>query len=186
VLQDALVNIPVPGSNYPDPTLTYTSLANWDGSSRDPADATRDLRNQGVFAFGIPTAPGDVPTTGTGTYTAAMQGSTTTLGDYLEGSATLTFDFGQGTLNGEMQPLISDGWDLHPLGVYTFSKTVFGVGSTTFSGQFAGPVSGPGGFEGQFTGPQAAELLARWQAPFQSPFDQTMGTMFGVWVGKRK
>ncbi len=185
MLQDVDVNIPVPGSNYPDPTLTYTSLASWYGSSRDPADATRDLREEGVFAYGIPTAPGDVPTSGSGTYAAVVEGRTDQLGNYIGGSASLTFDFALGTLSGEMRPLISDGWDLQPLGVYAFTQTVFGIGNTTFSGLFDGPVSG-GEFEGRFTGPQAAELLARWQAPYLNPINQTTGTMFGVWVGKRK
>ena len=184
-LQSVLVTLPVPGAEYPDPTLTYTSLAYWSDSVKDPADGSRDLRSGGTFAYGIPTAPGDVPVTGTGTYTASIAGQTTDLGSYIGGSATLTFDFGRGTLNGEMRPEISDGWDLVPLGVYSLSQTIFGVGKTTFSGSFQGPVNG-GSFEGQFTGPQAAELLARWQAPYLNPFDHSTGTMFGVWVGKHR
>ncbi|MEA1072979.1 hypothetical protein [Sphingomonas sp. LY160] len=185
VLQDALVTIPVPGSNYPGPAFTYTSLATWAGSSPDPAEAGRDIRSEGVFAYGIPTLAGDVPTSGSGTYLALVEGRTTSLGNFIGGDATLKFDFAQGTLSGEMRPLISDGWDLHPMGTYTFTQTVFGVGSTNFSGLLSGP-GGGGGFAGQFTGPQADELLARWQAPYISPLDQTTGRMFGVWVGRRQ
>lgn len=184
-LQDARVMIPVPGSNYPDPFLTYTSLASWTGSSPDPNDPGREIRSEGVFAYGIPTADGDVPISGSATYLALVEGRTTELGNYIGGDASLAFDFARGTLSGEMRPSISDGWDLRPLGTYTFTQTVFGVGSTTFSGQFNSPVPG-GGFAGQFTGPGAAELLARWQAPFMNPSGQGTGTMFGVWVGRRQ
>ncbi len=69
-LQDAVVTIPVPGSSYPDPKLSYTSLVSWGGSSPDPSDPTRQYRSEGVFAYGIPTAAGNVPTSGSGTYLA--------------------------------------------------------------------------------------------------------------------
>jgi hypothetical protein len=185
VLQDALVMIPVPGRDYPNPLLTYTSLVHWNGSSPDPAQPGREVRTEGLFAYGIPTTSGDVPTSGSGTYAAAIEGRTTEIGNFIGGDAVLTFNFAQGTLSGEMRPSISDGFDLRPLGTYTFTQTVFGVGSTNFSGLFNGPLPG-GGFAGQFTGPRAAELLARWRAPFVNPMTQTNGTMFGVWVGRRQ
>lgn len=183
-VQSVLVTLPVPGSNYPEPTLTYTSLAYWSDSIKDPANAGRELRANGVFAYGIPTAAGDVPTTGSGTYATKIVGQTADLGSYVGGNASLTFDFARGTLAGVMNPEISDGWDPVPLGTYSLAQTVFGIGNTTFSGSFTGPLDG-GSFEGRFTGPQAAELFAKWQAPYRSPFDQSTGTMFGVWVGKR-
>jgi hypothetical protein len=182
-VQSVLVTLPVPGASYPDPTLTYTNLAYWSDSAQDPANPLRELRTSGNFAYGIPTAAGDVPTTGSATYAARIVGQSDR-DDYIAGTASLTFDFARGVLTGEMRPTIADGFDDVPLGTYSLAQTIFGVGKTTFSGSFLGPIDG-GSFEGQFTGPQAAELLARWKASYRNPADKTTGTMFGVWVGKR-
>jgi hypothetical protein len=96
------------------------------------------------------------------------------------GSILLGFDFGAGTLSGEMKPQWSDGWDLHAFGTYTFTDTVYSTGSTSFSGSFVAPagVDGASSFEGRFNGPRAAEAMGSWNAPYQ--IGDTHGTMGGV------
>lgn len=167
-LQAASVSLPVPGSSFSP--FTYTSLANWEGGGVT-----------GIFAYGIATAPGDVPLSGSAGYSANVVG-TTDFDAYVGGFAKLQFDFAAGTLSGFMQPMISDGWDLsiNP-GRYDFTQTIFAAGSTDFSGSFIVPglPNAVSYFEGSFTGSQAAELMARWQAPYAH------GSMFGVWVGKK-
>jgi hypothetical protein len=139
----------------------------------------------GYFAYGIPTAAGDVPTTGSASYTAEIFGD---IGYAISGDARLTFNFGAGTLTGYMHPILSDAWFSYDLGQYDFTQTVYSAGSTTFSGRFIVPGGGStanSGFNGQFTGPQAAELLTAWHAPFRDPNGGQWGNMSGVWIGKK-
>jgi hypothetical protein len=164
--------------------FTYTNFASWDGGC--PMGC-----NLGVFAYGIPTASGDVPVTGSATYAGSVMGST---GRYegssfmdVFGSVTLTFDFGAGTLNGNMKPeVMFNGWDSTAIGTYTFRDTVFSKGSTTFSGAFDVPGSSANSsFTGSFTGPGAAELMAQWKAPYVQPGTTSSGTMSGIWIAKK-
>jgi len=103
------------------------------------------------------------------------------------GTATLQFDFGEGTLAGHFDPVLEYSGLTYPLGQYTFVNTVFGVGSTTFSGNFshANPQL-TGAFNGLFTGPNGQELMARWTASY---FVQNVTTqneeIYGIWVGRK-
>ncbi|QPC99751.1 transferrin-binding protein-like solute binding protein [Qipengyuania soli] len=103
------------------------------------------------------------------------------------GTADLTFDFGAGTLAGAMDPTIySYNDETRSLGRYEFVNTVFGVGSTQFSGQLANAsLTDLGTFNGLFTGPQAAELIAQWWAPYVNPWTNESGLLRGVWIGKK-
>jgi hypothetical protein len=162
--------------------LTYTGYGLWFGVASETA--TGRNFNNGVFAYGVPTAPGDVPLSGAASYTAYVTGQAENV--LIGGDAHLRFDFASGTLAGEMRPTLLDDWGPTPLGQYDFVQTVYSTGSTTFSGKFAVPGSTADSFfEGQFTGPQAAELMARWQAPFADPYSGSWGTMSGVFVGKK-
>jgi len=145
----------------------------------------------GRFAYGVPTASGDVPLTGTASYEATVVGRAAQGSEQwaytVRGTGELRFDFGAGTLAGHIDPLI-DNWsdDVRPLGRYSFVNTVFGAGSTRFSGELAhGSLSQLGSFNGLFTGPRAAELMAEWRAPYINPWTQQTGTIEGVWIGKR-
>jgi hypothetical protein len=195
--QEVTVTLFTPGSQaYLPPTLTYTSLGHWNGTLPDPADSKQRLGYSGTFVYGVPTAAGDVPISGSATYDARVEGvaffgtgATLGVAESVSGTARLTFDFGAGTLAGYMDPSITDGvWNgltvgTTALGRYNFAQTVFGVGATTFSGRFDVP-GGPSSFEGRFNGPQAAELMARWNAPFADP--RGTGTMSGVWYGAKQ
>ena len=184
-LQPVLVTLPVPGSSFSP--YTYTSFGWWDGTTGQAADG-QSLRSEGMFAYGIPTQPGDVPITGSASYGAEIHA---TLGDVdyptVSGEANLSFDFGAGTLSGSMHPRIADSFDgiFVDYGQYAFTQTVYSTGSTTFSGKFVVPglPNADSFFNGNFTGPNAAELMARFVAPFLH--DGQQGTISGIWIGKK-
>jgi hypothetical protein len=142
----------------------------------------------GVLAFGVATSAGGVPASGSATYGAIVDGVTIDGNGLISGDATLQFDFGAGKLSGHFDPSYGDFGgmgEVYALGRYDFTSTVFGAGSTTFSGQLSNAqFSGKGAFNGQFTGPHAEELMARWSAPYINPLSHASGTMFGVWIGK--
>lgn len=142
----------------------------------------------GLFAYGVATKLGDVPVTGTASYQAKAVGRAGEAWEYnVGGTAELRFDFAAGTLAGHFDPTI-DEWtnDVRALGRYSFVNTVFGAGSTKFSGELAhSSLAQLGSFNGMFTGPQAAELMAEWSAPYRNPWTGKDGTITGVWLGKR-
>jgi hypothetical protein len=184
--QQASLSLYRPGPQNSELALTYTSFGIWDSDSQSQSGP----RTGGFFAYGVPTMADDVPTTGTGTYDALVRGITTDSGSPVVGRAGLVFDFGTGTLNGYMDPVLDVGdWDyssLVKLDRYGFTQTVYSIGSTTFSGKFAVPGSTADSFfEGRFTGSQAAELMARWLAPYFNPDTKQWATMLGIWVGKK-
>jgi hypothetical protein len=183
-IQSVNVLMPVPGTQFS--SYTYTSQGEWTGTISSTGNQV--VRGEGVFAYGIPTAMGDVPTTGSATYLAAIYASRG-MDSYPEvgGTVNLTFNFGNGTLSGFMHPEINDDWDgiFVDFGRYDFTNTVYSRGSTSFSGQFIVPglPNASSSFNGNFTGPNAAELMARFQAPFL--VNGSQGTIAGVWIGKK-
>jgi hypothetical protein len=147
-----------------------------------------DVVPGGVFAFGTASPQSAVPTTGSAVFDAIVQGLALDTGNAVTGTASLQFNFGAGTLSGSLNPStysLTSGLYVS-LGTYTFTNTVFGVGSTTFSGQLQHPgTSNLGAFNGLFTGPLAHELMAKWTAPYRNPDSDNWSEMFGVMVGKR-
>ena len=139
----------------------------------------------GEFAYGIPTAGGDVPLTGSASYSAKIAGGS---GYGVDGEAKLSFNFGAGSLTGYMHPILSDAWFTYDYGQYNFTQTVYSTGSTSFSGKFIVPDGGStadSGFNGRFTGPDAAELMAEWHAPFRDPYSLQWINISGLWIGKK-
>jgi len=123
-----------------------------------------------------------VPVTGSAIYTATAFGYG---GAYIDGKATLQFDFGAGSLSGSF-----DAWDAEydsgviSYGHFTLANTVVGSGSSRgqFSGELTDSSSGQhGSFGGLFTGPSAEELMARWTASYPN----SDRIMYGIWVGKK-
>lgn len=186
-LQPVFVTLPVPGTEFSP--YTYTSFGEWDGQTGTNGSGGT-LHGQGAFAYGIPTAGGDVPVTGSASYAAQIRATMNpgTANTYwVTGSASLLFDFAGGTLTGSMHPEIIDGFNglFLDFGVYDFTQTVYSTGSTSFSGKFIVPGL-PGAdsfFDGSFTGPNAAELMARFAAPFS--VDGQQGTIAGTWIGTK-
>lgn len=153
----------------------------------------------GAFVFGLPTKASEVPTTGSAQYEAKVSGYTETPeltvwdSHTLSGTARLDFDFGAGTLDGYMDPVLT----IHALDQtvalprYAFSQTVYAKGSTTFSGSFLLPdgLTGNSSFKGFFSGPAAAELGASFSAPFWDDWragGRVKGNLKGLWIGKKK
>jgi len=65
-----------------------------------------------VSAYGVPTAAGGVPTTGSASYTATLDGHA---GQWLlYGTAALQFDFAAGKLTGFMDPKLTGRWSRPP------------------------------------------------------------------------
>jgi hypothetical protein len=175
-LQPIFLDVFRPGAqNWDFPNLTYTSFAEY----------TTGSGKFGEMAFGQATLSTGIPVTGSATYRAFTAGQTD-LGTEIRGSATLQFNFAAGTLGGSFDPYIYDLLAGNTqLGHYDFVNTVYGVGSTTFSGELSrSGVAELGAFNGQFTGPTAQELMARWTAPLPGAGNTTT-QMFGVWVGKK-
>ncbi|WP_170289992.1 HupA family protein [Qipengyuania gaetbuli] len=191
--QDAFVYLAWPkGPLSTEDTLTYTSWGNWEDDGGLNGKARTG--NYGYFAYGIPTTGSDVPKTGTASYSADIKGTAnynydpnSLYVDYVTGTAELRFDFGAGTLAGEMNPWVCP-WDCYPIGTYTFVETVYASGSTVFSGKFARDgTTLPSWFEGNFNGPGAAELMARFSAPYVTTIEgrEYSGTIGGIWIGRK-
>lgn len=176
--ENGLVSLDWANAPYSESDLRYTSFGSWAGA---------DNRG-GSFVYGVPTAVGDVPVTGTADYSGDIRGMTSGDGNFW-GSIGLEFDFGSGTLSGSMSPVISyaDGWDSIGLGTYTFHDTVYSRGGTSFSGAFAVPGSdADSSFQGNFNGPGGVEVMGNFSAPYQSPNTQQWGTMTGVFGARQK
>jgi hypothetical protein len=165
--------------------LSYSSLGFY---STYPSDAMKPYLYS-TFAYGVPTAEGDVPKVGTATYGAKVYGITTSGNGYdITGDAQLVFDFGAGSLSGFMRPRLFSDWDGvdRALPQYDFKQTIYSPGSNTFGGKFNVPdAPTDSAFQGRFTGPGAAELIAGFRAPYLDPFDNSWKTMAGVWLGKK-
>lgn len=112
------------------------------------------------FLAAIPTAADDVPVTGTATYDILGHGA------YTDIAGEMSFDFAAGSLAGLFEVIYNDGWyEPYSLGDFTMVDTVFGVGSTHFSGGLSheGYEGSAGSFTGLFAGPGAAELIGRYE-----------------------
>lgn len=149
----------------------------------------------GELAFGVPTSSGSVPVTGTAVYSGLVSGTADVLeydnlygGTYptgAGGTVSLAFDFGAGTLSGKMDLSINGGMNPISVGTYKFIDTVFGAGSTNYSGKFDTNLPGGNSFQGRFTGPGAEETIGAWAVPFLYPANGQVHTAIGAWIAKR-
>lgn len=175
----------------------YSELAGY-GSS--------DPQQFGAFAFGTLTPAGAVPITGSATYSGTITGTSDVFGsnagqtfrEIATGSVTLNFDFAAGTLGGAMNlGLIDEVSDTAlQIGTFTFKDTVFGVGSTSYSGKFDSAAPGDNFFLGKFTGPHGEETIGAWALPFVLDVGRTGASnsvitadhqahqTFGAWIAK--
>ena len=159
----------------------YSELAAWfDGGSRI-----------GEVAFGTPTASGQVPVSGSATYSGIVRGTSDVVafdsfdGHFLSrvtGTVDLNFDFAKGSLGGSVDLSLS-AFSSTSLGTFNFTDTIYSAGSTTYSGKFNTPASGQNYFFGQFTGPHAEETIGAWALPFQ--YDGGAHQAFGAWIAKK-
>ncbi len=181
-----LLDIFKPSPTNPKLQLEFTTFGIFDDDDGF-YDYDDPLLPLGVFAFGTATPGSAIPTTGSAVFDAIVAGFTLDTGRVVGGTASLNFNFGTGSLAGSFNPYTfsSTGTQVG-LGTYSFVNTVFGVGSTTFSGELQrSGLSGLGAFNGLFTGPAAQELMAKWSAPYLNPDSNQQADMFGVWVGRK-
>lgn len=167
----------------PDVRYLYSNLAAWSGGGHG-----------GYVAFGMATPASGVPTTGNATYNGFIEGTATdTYFDSLiganvqggmEGSINLVFNFGGGSLSGNISPVLYLGTK-HSLPTLSFANTVYSTGSTGFSGKFNTNVAGSNSFAGQFTGPNAQELIGKFAMPYTSPIDGTPQQSQGAFIAKK-
>jgi hypothetical protein len=114
------------------------------------------------FAFGIATAPGDVPVSGT---------MTCSFGEDEIGGGGLTFDLAAGTVSGWAEPFWANVR-------YQLVQTSFAPGLTTFAATFGTD----GVLEGRFFGPRAVNVAVRAKGGGQG-FAAVRGIMTGVCKG---
>ena len=115
------------------------------------------------FAFGIATAPGDVPVSGT---------MTCSFGEDEIGEGGLTFDLAAGTVSGWAEPFWADVR-------YQLVQTSFAPGATTFAATFGTD----GVLEGRFFGPRAVNVAVRAKGGGQGFAAEVSGIMTGVCEG---
>lgn len=174
-------------------TYAFSKMADW------------STVNWGIVAFGIATPSGAVPVTGSANYGGVIQGISDTydLGgpfpaeNRVGGTIDLSFNFAAGSLTGAINPIlyVMQGPTVTPqdLGTFAFKDTVFGVGSTSFSGAFDTTGIGLNSFAGIFTGPSAQEAIGDWKLPFiwtapagsGIPADGEQHQAVGVFVARR-
>lgn len=163
---------------------------------------SRETGRQGWVAFGSPTAAANIPSTGSATYAGMVRGSADIMTtdplsapfyypSQVDGTVSLSFNFGAGTLAGSMSLSLADGMQPAPIGTFAFKNTVYSVGSETYSGSFAAGETGSNFFTGRFTGPGAEETIGTFAVPFRFTAGQTIQpdnlvhTAVGAWVAKR-
>lgn len=166
-----------------------------------------DPQQFGAFAFGTLTPDGAVPVTGSATYNGTITGTSDVVGsnagqsfrEIATGPVMLNFDFAAGTLRGAMSLGLIDevSDDALQIGTFNFKDTVFGVGSTSYSGKFDTAAVGDNFFLGRFTGPHGEETIGAWALPFildvgrAGPSnsvitaDHQTHQAFGAWIAKR-
>ena len=154
----------------------------------------------GTVAVGAATLPGQVPVTGSSTYSGIVNGTSDVInsnsfdGSYrvpVSGTVDLGFDFAKGTLDGSISLNLND-YSPATIGTFAFKDSVFSVGSTAYSGKFTTAASGQNYFLGQFTGPNAQETIGAWALPFifttgssTLTADHAAHQAFGAWIAKK-
>jgi hypothetical protein len=180
-------NNPVPP--HTDSEFRYSGVGTWASGTRSTSFG------EGLFAYGLPTAPGALPASGERFFAAAAQARELNPFQYSEagagpdayfGRATLSFNFATGAVEGALKPVVVNHWygEL-PLGEFSFVDARMIPGTPTFSGQLVVPdTNARGWFEGRFTGPNADEVIIRWQAPYFNVLTERWGSLSGVLVGR--
>jgi hypothetical protein len=143
----------------------------------------------GHEAIGMATPAGGVPVNGSATYAGQILGATseTHLNDDLSitGTVALAFNFGAGSLSGQIDPVLNVDFTPYALGTLTFTDTVYSTGSTTFAGKFLTNLAGVNSFNGLFTGPNAQELIGKLAFPYHSPLNGLTYQADGAFVAKK-
>lgn len=163
----------------------YAALVLWSGPT-----------SFGATAVASPTMASAIPRTGSARYLGNIVGYTsekfplilgTNLADgigTIGGTISLNFDFGKGTLDGSLSANVtgSRGDIVFDLPTLNFKDTIFGVGSTTFSGEFDTTVPGLNSFSGLFAGPTGSDVAGNFAFPYLSPRSGTAQQAAGAFI----
>ncbi|MGQ7830795.1 transferrin-binding protein-like solute binding protein [Altererythrobacter sp. Z27] len=179
------LDISAPGLS--DSLYTYMSLVHLFASNA--LNANTNTTAYGAFVLIQPTKPGEVPITGTATYSGNLVGyfSGDAGATWLQGKSRFDFDFANATLAGDLTIAMAClmGCSYAPV-VYTLTETKFTTGSINFSGSLASSGTASNGhFNGTFAGPNAVEMAAQFELPFYNPEWQKWLTASGAILGKR-
>lgn len=160
---------PTGSSSTPDPTWVvaspsedvrkydYLTWGRW--QTKEGADTTHA---KAPWIIGQTTPSGAVPKSGSATYNGSVEGlvDNGTSTQSVNGSTTLTADFGARTLTGQFSNMQkSDGTAWKNLDV----NAGWGSGTNSISGQLNGTDGTTGTVSGRFFGPQATEVGGAWQ-----------------------
>ncbi|HEX4737274.1 MAG TPA: transferrin-binding protein-like solute binding protein [Allosphingosinicella sp.] len=159
--------------------LTYTRYGGW--SAAGATGNQLDFHDV-YFVFGIPTAPADMPRTGTANYAGRALATWASPQTFIsqKGIVLFTADFGASTINVHIELGSSSDFKAGPadFGILNGTGTI-----DSASASFAGTVSGngySGPLKGLFFGPKAVEMGGTFAARNSSGFSVT-----GVIAGRQ-
>jgi hypothetical protein len=128
------------------------------------------------FAFGLPTATGDVPASGLLRY--LMVGAR-------GADARIAFDVSAARLEGSIELSTVFDWGSFPVARFEIVDTVYARGATEFSaGLAAAGAPFRGALWGRFMGRQASELAIWYDAPWKDAATGEWTHVSGVLIGK--
>ena len=160
----------LPMTVFAQPRRNHVGIARWYYYDARP---TGQIRSS-IFAYGLDSPSGAVPTTGTGRYRSE------------HGWVELDFDFQAGTLSGRIGLAWVDDWGPYAPTYYPLTDTSFSAGGRSFSARFSVPgAPSQGQIEGIFFGPEARELAVRWVGPVRNPYDNSWEIFSDVEAGPR-
>jgi hypothetical protein len=158
----------------------YSELASW----------TESPDKAGFMAFGVPTPPSAVPTTGQASFIGSAIGMVDVTefdnlyGGYyftgIGGEVRLNVDFASSTLDGLFSLRSGDGT---AVGDFAITPTSLGSGTNGFQSSFATTQSGYNDFRGLFTGPNAQEAIGSWAVPVTISGQSHQA--IGAWIARR-
>ena len=141
--------------------LRFSSLGIWDRADL----TTGTINQQAAISFGTRTAGGDIPTTGTATYSGFLLGNATELGGKqfsISALASATADFGARSValssTGSGKTDRATGVLVSDPGYNVTGTLTYAAGANALSGTVSSTNGKTGSAAGTFYGPQAAEL----------------------------
>ncbi|RYG87483.1 MAG: hypothetical protein EON59_07275 [Alphaproteobacteria bacterium] len=139
--------------------LSHTGFATWYANQGTALANGRTLQLSGGFSYGVVTAPGGLPGTGTKTF----KGFGDLEGYGVSSPLEVTVDFATGRLTGKITPTFLEfGGSERPVGPYSFAGSV-AAGALSAAVDVALPNGKTGRIDIVFTGPAAEEMMVRFR-----------------------
>lgn len=173
-----------PSTTNPFLALQHTSVGNFGRSNK----LALQVPVEGVLAYGVPTAAGAFPASGTARFTLYgpaffIEPTEGPIGYGFGGE--LDFDFAARTVSGRFIARNAAGFEAGSFLTATFTGATLAADGT-FSGTITVPGQSSGTFSGRLTGPTGEELMLEWRAAYSTSSSNTrfLG-YYGVMAGKR-